>query len=206
MNQIKRYEILDYLPAYGDMYISISDNNESFYSEGFVVRFYKSNGKSWIANFKLGGTHLKAVFDFPEHNKIIVIAGGLGYIMNPESEKPVSFFGYAIDDILQTENKSLVCADGISFLIIDNTTGEIWRSERISWDGFRNLKYNNNIISGQSYDPTNSNQSWSDFTFNILTKEVIGGSYTESIKNNPHIPKVTLQSENIKKPWWKIWE
>lgn len=201
-----RYEILKSLPSYGDMYIPVSEDNEPFYSEGFPIRFYKSDGKSWVANFKPGWTGFNKVFDYPEHNKIIIIASGLGYIMTPENEKPISTFGLTISDVFQTENGSLVCADGISFLILDNVTGEIWQSERISWDGFKNLKYKDNIISGQSYDPTNSIQNWSDFSFNIETKEIIGGSYIDSLKRNPHIPKVTLQIENQKKPWWKIWK
>src|SRR5690606_39492556 len=39
----RRYEILDGLPTYGPMYVPVSEDGEPFYSEGFVVRFYKSD-------------------------------------------------------------------------------------------------------------------------------------------------------------------
>lgn len=201
----KRYEILDSLPSYGPIYIPVSDNDEPFYTEGFPVRFYKSDGTNWVANFRPGWTGLNKVFDFREHNKTIVIAGGLGYLMTVENEKPLSTFGITINEIFQTENGSLVCVDEISIFILDNSTGEFWRSERISWDGFQSLELNEGIISGQSYDPTNSKKTWADFSLNIKTKELTGGSYRESIKNNPDIPKVILENENEIKPWWKVW-
>ena len=135
----------------------------------------------------------------------LVIAGGLGYIMTPEKEKPLLTFRLTINEIFQTDNGSLVCADGISVFTLDNLTGELWRSERISWDGFRNLKLNDNIISGQSFDPTNSIKEWADFSLNIKTKELTGGSYKKFTKSNAEVPKVILEDENKIKPWWKIW-
>jgi hypothetical protein len=62
--QDKRYEILDGLPSYGPIYISISQDGIPFYSEGFVVRFYKSDGTNWVANFKPGWTNSSGVYEF----------------------------------------------------------------------------------------------------------------------------------------------
>lgn len=180
------------------MYVPVSDDGAPFYSEGFPIQFYKKDGTAWIANFKLGWTRLNKVFDFPEHDRTVVIAGGLGYIMTPENEKPIATFGITINEIFQSDNGSLICLDGISVLILDNSTGELWNSERISWDGFQNVQFKNNIISGQSYDPTNSIQEWADFSLNIVTKEFTGGSYREAIKLNS-------EGKNKTKPWWKIW-
>ena len=54
MTTEKQYEILEALPTYGPMYIPVTENDEAFYSEGFPVRFYKSDGTNWVANFKPG--------------------------------------------------------------------------------------------------------------------------------------------------------
>ena len=65
----KRYEILSGLPAYGPMYVPVTQVEQPFinpYSEGFVVRFFDSSGESWVANFNVGYTTFKAVFDFPQ--------------------------------------------------------------------------------------------------------------------------------------------
>lgn len=181
----RRFEILESLPAYGPMYTPVTENGQPFYSEGFPVRFYKSDGTNWVANFKPGWTGLNRIFDFPEHDKTIVIAGGLGYIMSSGSAIPVSTFGIAINEIFQSTNGSLVCADGTSIFVIDKFSGELWESNRISWDGFQNLELKDNIISGQSYNPTNSKQEWSDFSLNIETKELTGGSYHEFSQPDP---------------------
>jgi hypothetical protein len=201
----KRFEILESLPTYGPMYIPVTENGEPYYSQGFPVRFYKSDGTNWVANFRPGWTGLNMVYDFPEHNKIIVIAGGLGYLMTPDNEKPLATFGITIDEVFQAKNGSLVCADGISVLVFDNLSCELWRSERISWDGFQNLKFNDTIISGQAFDPTNSNQEWNDFSLNIETKELVGGSYHQISKLDPKASMNNLFNEDKIKPWWKIW-
>jgi len=184
------------------MYIPITEDNEPYFSEGFPIRFFKTDGTNWVANFKPGWTDLNQVFDFPEHDRIIVFAGGLGYIMSPNNEKPLETIGLTITKIFQTENGSLVCADGLSILLIDNLTGQIWQTERISWDGFKDLKLLGDKISGLTYDPTNSTNNWTAFTLNIITREIIGGSYRESVKRNPEMTEVQPRDKNQNKPWW----
>ena len=180
----KRYEILDSLPAYGPMYVPITDDNEPFYSEGFPIRFYKSDGSEWVANFKPGMTGLNKVFECKKLDSIVVISGGQGYLISPDNEKPIKTFGIAIKDTFQDEIGNLILVDDLSIEIIDIQTLEIWTSERISWDGFRDLKLTGDILSGQSFDPTNSINEWSDFSFNIKTKEITGGSYRDFTKRN----------------------
>ncbi len=184
------------------MYIPITEDAEPYFSEGFPIRFFKSDGTSWVVNFKPGLTNLNQVFDFPHHDRIIVFAGGLGYIMSPNNEKPIGFVGLTINEIFQTENGSLICPDDTSILIIDNQIGQLWQSERISWDGFKELTLVGDIISGLSYDPTNSNKPWTAFTLDIKTKEIIGGSYRESNNRNPTMPTINFQDKSQNKSWW----
>jgi hypothetical protein len=210
MTTEKRYKILKGLPPYGPMYIPISEDEEPFYSEGYIVKFKKSDGVEWVANFRPGWTNYNNIFDFPEHNIIVVFAGGQGYIMNPEEQKPKMTFGLTIKDVIQIEDKSLICSDGIHILILDNKTGEIWKSDRISWDGIKDLKLVDNKISGQTYDPTNSNQHWSDFEIDLETKEISGGSFQEFLDRNEHLEvqengMLRKKTEMKKKLWWKIW-
>jgi hypothetical protein len=198
----KRYEILDSLPAYGPMYVSVAEDDKPFYSEGFPVRFYKPDGTEWVANFKPGWSKLNRVFDFPQHNRTIVVAGGLGYLMKTDSEKPLETFGLAIEDIIEIENRSLVFEDSISIIIIDGEAGEMWTSKRISIDGFKDLKLIGDVLYGLSYDPTNSQDPWTKFSLNLKTKEIKGGSYRELMLRNTHLPKVRLKDENKSKKLW----
>ena len=53
MTTVKQYELLDGLPPYGPMYISVTtDDSEPYASEGYVLRLFKSDGTSWVANFR----------------------------------------------------------------------------------------------------------------------------------------------------------
>jgi hypothetical protein len=202
----KRFEKLNGLPPYGPMYIPVTINDEPFYSEGFVVKFFKSNDEEWVANFQPGWTNYDKIFDFPEHNVVVVIAGGQGYIMNPDEQKPKMTFGITITDVIQHENGSLICSDDINILIMDNKTGEFWQSDRISWDGIRNLKISNNILHGQAYDPTNAEIPWSEFTLNLETKQIIGGTFREFVSRNKMSSTSVIKKFEKKKDWWKFWK
>lgn len=211
MEETKQYEILDGLPPYGPMYVSVTNIDEPFFSEGFVLRLFKSDGTSWVANFRPGWTGFSKVFDFPEHKTLVVIAGGQGYIMSPDDEKAKSTFGLTITEVLQTSDGSLVCADNTDITVLDNHTGQLWRSERISWDGLKDLTILGDTLYGKSYDPTNSIQEWSDFSVNLKTKEIKGGTWRDFLKQNSHLEvgdNGMLREKikpTIKKPWWKIW-
>ena len=173
----KRYEILNSLPVYGPMYIPISVNGEPFYSEGFAVRFYKDNGTEWIANFQPGWSNLNKVFDYPDKDMIVVFASGFGYVMNPNQEKPIMTIGSLAREVFQNKNGDIISINDFDIEIFNSQTLEIWTSERISWDGFKDLVFENGLIKGKSFDPTNSIQEWSDFSFNLENKKIIGGSF-----------------------------
>jgi hypothetical protein len=206
LTENKKYEVLDSLPAYGPMYIPISENGEQFSSEGFVVRFFKDDKTEWVANFA-AGWGIDKVFDYPDKNIVVVFASGIGYVMNPNEEKPIKIIGSMTKDIFKMDNGDLFCIDDIGIEIFDCKTYEIWTSERISWDGFKDLTFENGIVKGKSFDPTNSIKEWSDFSFNTDNKELIGGSFRDTLERNPHLEvenRVKIKTKE-KKPWWKIW-
>jgi hypothetical protein len=182
---MNRYEILPGLPPYGPMYVNIPER--TFSGEGKVIRFYKADGTSWVANFGGGIFGLTQVFDFPERNRLLVIVNGGAYLINPEVEREIEIFGGGIGQVIESPNGNLLCATETDILIIDTGNWHLWRSERISWDGIKDLKLERNILSGMSFDPTNSVQPWSPFSLNIETKEILGGSYRDMLDMNPHV-------------------
>jgi len=181
------------------MYIPISENGIKDYSEGFVVKFFKSDNTEWVANFQVGWTDFNYVHTFDKSEFIIIVAGGTCYIMNPEDHKPKSAFGVGFKSILEKDNGGIVLEDNTNIIIIE-PNGEFWQSEQISFDGLAELKFENNIIYGLSYDPTSKFDLWTEFTLNLNTKEIIGGSYNKIFGNKKKI-KVTSK----KRYWWKIW-
>ena len=173
---IRRYEILKSLPAYGPMYIPVSESGELNYSEGFPVRFYKSDGTNWVANFKTGWTELAEVFELKDTFNLLVIAYGQCYIMNPEESKPVSAFGGAYATAFKIHDRQIVLQDDTGLTVIESD-GKYWHSDRISWDGLKISGVQGNLVTGVAFDPMHDSDEWVDFTYDLDSKVLTGGSY-----------------------------
>lgn len=206
----KFFKVLKGLPTYGPLYVSVPKNGYASYSEGLVIEFVKASGEKWVANFEKGWTNVNSVFEWQDGERLLVIAGGFVYIMSPNSEDPISTLNVNIEEAFQTEEGIVICHNGIQFYILNPTDGELWQSERLSWDGIKDLRVENQLITGKSFDPTNSIQEWSEFAIDLKTKNVFGGSFREFLKTNSHL-EVTYngmlkeKSNFTKKPWWKFW-
>jgi hypothetical protein len=160
------------------MYISVTGDDESFYSEGFVVRFYKTDETNWVANFKPGWTSLNAIYEFQEQPNILVIAGGKCYLMNPNEEKPGSTFGVGYESVIETVDGKFILQAQTNLTIIERNC-EHWDTERISWDGIKDLKLEGNLVTGLSFDPLNHKDEWVKFVVDLEKRNVKGGSYSQ---------------------------
>jgi hypothetical protein len=206
MTETKRYEILESLPTYGPMYIPVAgDNNEAYYSQGFAVRFFKDDNSDWVANFKPGWTGLNAIYEFDNQKNLLVIAGGTCYVMNPNETKPISVFGVGFDTVIKTLDGRLIL-QGMTDITVVETNGEPWRTERISWDGLKELKLDGNIVTGLSFDPMNNKEEWVKFVVDLETRKVTGGSYRqyEFTPVGENVMSVHKKGKS-RKSWWKIW-
>ena len=74
------------------MAVSVPEGEEG-YSEGYVIRFYKSDGSSWVVNFASGWSSFRLVLNYPDTNKVIVTADGEEYVMAVDQERPLATFG-----------------------------------------------------------------------------------------------------------------
>lgn len=185
----KKFEILNSLPPYGPMYISITESGEEFFSEGFVVRFFKDDGTNWVANFQPGWTDLNDVMILQESHNLLIIANGICYIINPNQTQPIAVFGMNYKAVFEASNHRIVLFDDIGLTIIESD-GSYWHSERISWDGLADINVENNLVCGLAFNPMADSDDWIDFSYDIDSKKLIGGSYYTFEK---------------KKPWWKLW-
>lgn len=189
MTTEKRYEILNALPIYGPMYVSVTDNGDPFYSEGFPVRFYKTDGTDWVANFQPGWTELKQIIEFEKTQNLLVVACGTCYLMNPNDTKPIEVFGVGYSGIFKASNDRLILQDQVDLTIIE-PDGTHWNTERISWDGLVEIKVDNHFVTGLAYNPMHDADEWVEFKYDLNAKNLTGGSY---------------YSFDSKKPWWKLW-
>ena len=210
MISTKRYEVLNGLPPYGPMYVPFSPDEKPFYSEGYVVKFKKPNGDEWVGNFMPGWTYYNNVFELQKDNLVVVFSGGQGYVINVDQEKLIFAFGITINDVIQKDDGGLICSNDTHILIIDSENGEIRQTERISWDGIKDLKLVKNTLHGKSYDSTNDFRPWINFTLDLETNKISGGSFVEFLTKNQNLEVLEngmLNEKKVshKKPWWKIW-
>lgn len=168
--------MLSSLPSQGSMYVSVTNNGESFYSEGLPVRFYKADGTEWIANFQPGWTYLKQIIELEDTQNLLVIACGTCYLMNPEETKSIEVFGVGYSDIFKASNGRFVLKDQTDLTIIE-PDGTHWDTERISWEGLSKINVENNLVSGLAYNPMPNADEWVAFKYDLDTKTLAGGSY-----------------------------
>lgn len=173
-----QFELLEGLPGYGPMYVPIASNAEPFYSEGFVLRLFPKDGEPWVANLRPGLNSFNAVLDFPEHNKVVIIAGGEGYVLDPTRHHSLIDFGAQIEHTLTVDDYAVLFVDLVGITVLFLSTGELWKSERISWDGMRNLIVQGKRVHGESWQPGRSDEKWDPFTLDLESKHVTGGSYS----------------------------
>src|SRR5262249_4803955 len=82
---MQRFEILAGLPPYGAPALAFPSSGAGRHREGLVVRFNPGNVESWVGNFQRGATTYNAVLAHPDGRQVVVIAGGEGYVIDPES-------------------------------------------------------------------------------------------------------------------------
>jgi hypothetical protein len=189
VNTDSKFQILDALPTYGPMYVSVTDNNQPYFSQGFAVRFNKHDGSTWVANFKPGWTAFNEVIELAEPN-ILVIAGGTSYLMDPDKEYPIDVFGVGYKKVFHASDGRIVLPDESNITVVEDN-GAHWCSEMISYGGLEEINLEDNIISGLFYYPTAEKEEWLPFTYNIDSKTLVSNYSGDDIKP-------------LKK-WWKFW-
>ncbi len=117
--------------------------------------------------------------------------------MNPEIHNPLEIIGNDFSAALKTNDNRLVLVGNVDLTIIESD-GQHWTTERISWDGIKNVRIEGNIIYGLAYDiycssiSINNTQEWFEFHYDLEKKELVGGTYHEYAKK--------------KKSWWTFWK
>ncbi len=158
------------------MHISISNSETPFYSEGFIVRFFKTDGTQWVANFQPGWTKLKAVIALADTPNLLVIALGTCYLMDPDQTTPLSVFGVGYSNFFSTSDGRFVLQDQTDLTIVE-PDGSHWRTARISLDGLKEVSIEKNIVTGLAFNPTHEDDEWVYFHYDIDSKKLLGGSY-----------------------------
>lgn len=173
---MERFEILTGLPPYGPLALPFPSNGAGRHREGFVVRFTPGSVGSWVGNFQRGATRYNSVLAHPDSRQVVIVAGGEGYIIDPEtrSERPCIMSSTINLAISVPEIEQIVLGTDMEFGVI-RADGTTWKSGRLSWDGITSVSISGALLTGEAYSPLDD--SWHPFTLDLLTGEGLGGSW-----------------------------
>lgn len=164
------------LPPYGPVAVAFPPHWGSGAREGLVVEFAPNAGGAWVGNFQPGIGGVDDVRSHPNGRDVLVIANGSLWIVNPAT-RTADEVASAVFDVWPVTNPDgyLLNNQGIGFLRL-SADGVMWKSRRISWDGFSDLRFEGERLTGQSWSPVED--TWLPFELDVRTGRVEGGSYT----------------------------
>jgi hypothetical protein len=168
------------LPAYGPPAIGFSATGKGLHAEGLVVEFPSGgNDEVWVGNFAPGLSEYDQVLSHPNLRDIIVISGGQAYVVDPLSKQVSKTFGGPINGSWNHPSRPWVIFDhqGIRFSAL-GPMGVVWESGRISWDGFRSVHTESELLRGEAWEPSDA---WHPFEIDLGTGEFRGGSYPKTL-------------------------
>jgi hypothetical protein len=144
--------------------------------EGFVVKFVPDHSAAWVGNFQPGLSGFHGVYGHPNGHHVLVVSGGQGYVVDPETKALIETIGAAITSVHLHAKHQLLLLDhqGIAFEAIGRA-GKAWRSRRLSFDGFRAIEISDNEIVGEGWNA--ADQKWQPFTVDLRTGWSTGGAY-----------------------------
>ncbi|HEY0703443.1 MAG TPA: hypothetical protein VGD60_11805 [Candidatus Acidoferrales bacterium] len=140
---------------------------------GLWLKVKAGSGKVWVGVFAFGYTSPPAfcrIISSPDPNRVCVISNGAGYIVS--ADQPEAWEQIPIIPVLDVrpilEHKFLICSDFTS-LAAYGSSGLVWRSPRVCWDGLKISKITSETIEGAGYDPTNPLTHESLFAVDLKT-------------------------------------
>jgi hypothetical protein len=172
-----RFRILPGLPPYGPLPRAFPSEWGRRGREGVVVEFEPANGPPWTGNFEPGIGGTSDVLPHPDGRRAIVIAAGDAWVVDPETAAGERLLD-SIDAVwpVQAPEGFVFSWQGLAFVRI-GTTGVIWHTRRLSWDGFDSVSVSKDRITGAAWDPM-LNQ-WQPFEVDLATGASHGGSFGE---------------------------
>jgi RimJ/RimL family protein N-acetyltransferase len=194
---MSKYEILPGLPPYGPEALAFSASGMGTHSEGFVIRFHSGSEGSWVGNFQPGLSDLYAVIPHPDSKRQVVIAGGQAYVIDPEEPSIWNHFGGQITFAQPIAELNAVLFGNDLWFELLGPDRMIWQSRRISWDEMRDMNIKDLKLSGRAW---RFDETWHDFSVDLVSGAVQGGSY-----DGPGSPGFAIEFETPRLAF-KVWQ
>lgn len=170
------YSILEQLPAADAPLVRFPSDGADFSKQGMVVSFTTADG-TWHGHFARGAEGLEEVHDFPQAGKVLVLAGGRLWSVNPE-KRTAEKLGDDVCRILPVRMPTgyLFTVDGTAVAMVDKG-GLRWRTRRLSWKGFDQLGIQSKGLRGHGLNERKNR--WQVFDIHLSSGTSTGGAYEE---------------------------
>jgi len=172
------FRVLPGLPPYGPRPLASPAGFGRTGREGYVVEFCPDTSATWVGNFRRGWGGYEGVCLHPNGNDVIVFASGDGFVVDPRTRELKDGIRDPVEYLWQVSDPPGIVYDrqGLAFVRI-GPGGLVWHSRRISWDGFRDVVFTADRITGLAYLPS-SDDRWYPFELELATGRSSGGSYS----------------------------
>ena len=160
-----------------------------------VVEILPDLGEEWLGCFQPGKSEFSGVYQHPNRIDLIIISGGQGYIINPETHRLKETVGGEIIEAIELpERRTILFQDTLGFISYYET-GFLWRNQTLSWHSIRQLKLDGGLLVGECQRSINAN--WEPFWLDSHTGEFDLAIYDRQ----KHMRKKYSQNQ----PRWKFW-
>jgi hypothetical protein len=172
------FRVLPGLPPYGPAARAFPASFGRTGREGYVVEFCSDTSAAWVGNFRRGWGGYEGVCLHPNGNDVVVFASGNGYIVDPHTGGLRDEIRGHVEYLWQVSDPPGFIYDlqGLAFVRI-GPDGLYWHSRRLSWDGFRDVVFTVDRITGLAYLPSGTDDRWCPFEVELATGRSLGGSY-----------------------------
>lgn len=129
------WEILPGLPGQGPLPLRFAPEVELGSSEGLVLRVVQSSGGDWVANFRPGTTGFSTVHQWPEGSRLLVVAGGQGYLVDVGQRCVIQNVGRFVEAALGVDTPAIVLLSELGRVKAIGLDGLLWESKRLCDEG-----------------------------------------------------------------------
>jgi hypothetical protein len=149
--------------------------------DGLIVQVSPRPSEPWIGTFAFGTISPKGkngLYTWPDPQMLCVVSQGQGYLVC--ADEPTKSELIRVDpilDVMPVAAKKIVVFANYTELIAYGKSGPVWVTNRLSWDGLKLTRVNNDYIEGEVWDPrVEANVG---FKVDLSNGHHEGGSYEE---------------------------
>ena len=148
--------------------------------DGVLLKITLPNNQSWLATFAFGYDSRQAltgIFSCPNPSFVCVASSGQGYFVKVDSPPNWSVVdSYPLLNVYPIIERNMIIFVDYTTISAYRDDKQLWRTERLSWDGIKVDKITASLIKGRGWDASSGREV--EFEVNLTTGEHTGRATT----------------------------